>query len=237
MTKYKCNICNDSGWEKITKDGREFLRRCKCQKINLLKDRCLNANIPPRFAGSGLADFYPEEEDTDLIKIVKDIKKFINDFPVLQKGLLLHGGTGVGKTRLLCAIATGIFKKYPLTDIYYIDWNDMVREMRSGESHSFRDFSLINDLIERLSNTQLLIMDEFGSSIPSQWVKDNIYYLINHRYNKQKITLFATNYPDESFDGQQPTLRDRVGDRIRSRVFEMAKTHHIKTLDYRQKWG
>ncbi len=237
MTKAKCTICDDSGWEKIEKEGKEFLRRCKCQKIEVLKDRCLISNIPPRFAGSGLDDFYPEEGDRNLKKVIKDVKKFIDDYPAVQKGLLLHGGTGVGKTRLLCAIATGIIKKFSVSDIYYIDWNDMVREMRSGESHTFRDFSLINELINKLSETELLIMDELGSSIPSQWVRDNIYYLINHRYNKQKITLFATNYPDDSPDGELPTLKDRIGDRIRSRIFEMAESHYIKTLDYRQKWG
>jgi DNA replication protein DnaC len=109
----------------------------------------------------------------------------------------------------------------------------MVRLMKSGESHSYRDFSMINELIEKLTNTSLLLMDELGASEPSQWVRDNIYYVINHRYNRKKITLFATNYFD-SPSGDNPTLRERIGDRIRSRIYETAKSYVMKGLDYRE---
>ncbi len=231
-----CKICNDSGWEKVEKDGKEFLRRCKCQKFSTFIKRCETANIPPRFIGSELKGLILKKNNSNLAQVIKNMKKFVSDYPGVDDGILLQGNTGVGKTRILCSIGSEIIKKSPLFDLFYIDWNDMVREMKSGESHNFRDFFLINETINRMSNTNLLIIDELGASIPSQWVSDNIYYILNYRYNRKKITLFATNYFDETSDGS-PTLRERVGDRVRSRIYEMAKPNQLYGIDYRQGEG
>jgi len=234
LTDIKCKICNDSGWERTEKDGKEFLKKCKCQRMEILKDRCLSANIPPKFAGLMLQSFGTENGDPSLLRLVKIANKFIERYPI-GKGIILHGQTGMGKTHLMCTIATEILKKFPRTDIFYIDWNDMVREMKSGESHTFRDFSVINSTIERMSKADLLILDELGASQPSQWVRDNIYYIINYRYNRQKMTMFATNYFDDTPDGS-PTIRERVGDRVRSRIFEMAESFNLSGIDYRHKY-
>ncbi|MEN8222225.1 MAG: ATP-binding protein [Acidobacteriota bacterium] len=231
-----CKICNDSGWEKIEKDGRESLRKCKCQQYKSFIKRCEKSNIPPKFIGSELSGLIVAENNKNLALVIKRMNNFVSDYPGVQDGILLQGNTGVGKTRILCSIASEIIKKSHLSDLYYIDWNDMVREMKSGESHTFRDFSLINETITRMTQTNLLIMDELGASTPSQWVSDNIYYVLNYRYNRKKITLFASNYLDETSDGS-PTLRDRIGDRIRSRIYEMAKPSRLYGLDYRQDEG
>jgi len=231
-----CKKCNDSGWVKVRKEGREYLRKCKCREHSTFIKRCENANIPPRFIGSELQGLIVKKGNSSLTKVISNMKKFVADYPGVEDGILLQGDTGVGKTRILCSIGSEIIRKIPMMDVFYIDWNDMVREMKSGESHSFRDFSLINETITRMTRTDLLILDELGASIPSQWVSDNIYYILNYRYNRKKITLFATNYFDESVDGS-PTLRERVGDRVRSRIYEMAKSNPLSGLDYRQGEG
>src|SRR6266496_4111772 len=44
---------------------------------------------------------------------------------------------------------------------------------------------------------EVLVMDELGSTIPTDWVRDTIYQIINTRYNDKKLTIFTTNYMDE----------------------------------------
>ena len=44
---------------------------------------------------------------------------------------------------------------------------------------------------------ELLLFDELGASRPSPWVEDNIYYLINRRYNDNRVTVFASNFFDQ----------------------------------------
>ncbi|MCP5107192.1 MAG: ATP-binding protein [bacterium] len=159
----------------------------------------------------------------------------IDNYPGGVKGLLLQGKVGVGKTKLLCSIATELLKKIESIDIFYIDWNDLIREMRSGEGHASRDFEVINQLIYRLSTVDLLLFDELGASRMSPWVLDNVYYLFNKRYNNQKITVCATNYFDQSA-GNQETLTQRIGERIRSRLYEMTDIIAVGGKDMRKEY-
>lgn len=195
------------------------------------------ANIPQRFLGYELKSYIPQDQNHSQKKAKKVVQAFIDDFPAVkdQKGLLLQGPVGVGKTRLLCSIANGIIKKFKSIDIYYIDWNDLVREMRSGESHATRDFFSINDLMNKLIAAELLLFDELGASKLSEWVQDNVYHIFNKRYNNQKLTVCATNYPDKPTNNQE-TLAQRIGTRIRSRLYEMTESLEIKGTDYRKRY-
>jgi DNA replication protein DnaC len=70
----------------------------------------------------------------------------------------------------------------------------------------------------------------------SPWVYDNIYYLFNKRYNNKKITICASNYLDASIANQE-TLTQRVGERVRSRLYEMTDAHQLDGSDFRKKYG
>lgn len=230
MKEANCKICQDSGWVLIKVKEREIARPCQCRQNDTQINLFSNANIPPRFLGRELKTFFPKHGTQE--KAIKSAKKFIADYPAVDNGLLFQGSTGVGKTLLLCSIGNKLINEKKI-DVYYIDWNDLTREMKSGEEAASRDFSNIGQLIQRLAKVKLLLFDELGSSKPSPWVLDNIYYLINNRYNESKITLFATNYYDEKI-GNQETLTERIGERIRSRLYEMAETIEIHGSDNRQ---
>lgn len=228
-----CKKCNDTGWVVQKKGETEIAQKCDCQEMDQFLSKCRKANIPQRFLTAKLEDYYPDKDSPSQAKAKKIIEKFINDYPSVTEGLLLQGKTGIGKTRLLCTIATELVKKNMNIDIYYIDWNDLIREMRSGEEHGSRDFNAINQLIKRLYSVNLLLFDEIGASRMSPWVLDNIYYLFNKRYNSQKITVCATNYYDKSIKNQE-TLIKRIGERIRSRLFEMTQIVEIGGKDLRR---
>ncbi len=215
----------------VNVDGKEVARPCTCKKEDSLNNLFINTNIPPRFYKKDLKAFLIEKGNKDQSNAKKKAENFVKDYPAVgDYGLFFQGSTGVGKTLLLCAIGNELSLKS--FDVYYIDWNDLNREMRSGEDTSNRDFQNIGQLIHRLATVQLLLFDELGASRPSPWALDNIYYLINRRYNENKITLFATNYFDERI-GIQETLTDRIGERIRSRIYEMTNTIKLSGKDRR----
>lgn len=230
-----CPKCGDSGWIIIEKDGREQAVRCSCSQKQVALNHAEAANLPRRFIGCRLKGFMANENMPSLVSAKKTATRFITDFPAVDKGLLFHGPVGVGKTRLLCTVASELLVRFPTLDVYYIDWNDLVRTMRTGEDAQSRDFQQINQIITRLTECDLLIFDEMGASKLSAWVADNIYFVINRRYNQQKITLAATNFFDQSGDGQE-TLTDRVGDRLRSRLHEMTQSIEIFGVDYRRQY-
>ena len=41
------------------------------------------------------------------------------------------------------------------------------------------------------------MLDELGATVPTDWVRDTMYQIINKRYNDKKLTIFTTNYHDE----------------------------------------
>jgi DNA replication protein DnaC len=80
-----------------------------------------------------------------------------------------------------------------------------------------------------------MICNELGASKPTDWVRDTMMQIINTRYNERKLTVFTTNYLDSHRREGDETLEQRIGVRLRSRLFEMCKTIQIEGDDYRRK--
>jgi DNA replication protein DnaC len=59
--------------------------------------------------------------------------------------------------------------------------------------------------------------------------------IIGTRYNSRRLTIFTTNYFDERHTSSEETLEDRIGVRLRSRLYEMCRTIIIEGEDYRRK--
>jgi DNA replication protein DnaC len=234
LKETNCTICQDSGWVLVKVKEREIARPCQCRRDDVRLLKVDHANIPLRFVGTELKSYFPDKENPSQGRAKKLSAKFIADYPAVSNGLLFHGATGVGKTRLLCCIGNQLIKDKDC-EVIYIDWNDLAREMKSGEDAASRDFANISQLIQRLARVELLLFDELGASRPSPWVEDNIYYLINRRYNDNRVTVFASNFFDSKI-GSEETLSERIGIRIRSRLFEMAASVEIKGADYRHKY-
>ena len=78
-------------------------------------------------------------------------------------------------------------------------------------------------------------MDELGASKPTEWVQETITHIINRRYNERKVTIFTTNYLDMALGTQYgEPLTDRIGVRIRSRLYEMCRQVMIEGEEERQ---
>jgi DNA replication protein DnaC len=130
-----CKICQDSGWVLIKVKEREIARPCQCRQNDVQLLKVNNANIPLRFVGTELKSYFPDKENPSQAKAKKMTEKFIADYPAVDSGLLFQGATGVGKTRLLCCIGNQLINEKD-SEVIYIDWNDLTREMKSGEDAS-----------------------------------------------------------------------------------------------------
>lgn len=79
------------------------------------------------------------------------------------------------------------------------------------------------------------MLDELGATKPTDWVRDTMMQAINARYNEKKLTIFTTNYTDTRRMPAEETLEDRIGARLRSRLYEMCKTVIIEGEDFRRR--
>jgi DNA replication protein DnaC len=89
-------------------------------------------------------------------------------------------------------------------------------------------------VLSPIYQTDVLVLDELGATIPTDWVRDTMYQIINKRYNDKKLTIFTTNYSDARRSDKEQVLEDRIGTRLRSRLYEMCSKVVMDGGDYRR---
>jgi DNA replication protein DnaC len=80
------------------------------------------------------------------------------------------------------------------------------------------------------------VLDDLGSEKTSEWVEETMNLIVNTRYNERRHTIFTSNYedtPESDTDGQDFTLKERIGFRIHSRLHEMCDFLEFDGADFR----
>ena len=86
-------------------EGREFVRRCECAEGHRRGRLLEKAGVPGRYQHCTLEGFQIwNAEDPTLNRALRGIQEFVDLWPEGDKGLLLMGPVGTGKTHL--AVAT-----------------------------------------------------------------------------------------------------------------------------------
>lgn len=180
----------------------------------------LSAMIPKRYAHCTLDTF--REKATTLRVAKKRVQDFITLWPGMDegRGMLLMGGCGVGKTHLAVAALIEIINSGKPGRMLFSNFQELIQEIQASfdAESSLRKSEIMRPLLE----VDLLVLDELGSQKPTTFVQDILYYVINSRYNEERATIFTTNYFDTPAVAKEETLTDRIGTRLRSRLYEMA---------------
>jgi DNA replication protein DnaC len=169
-----------------------------------------------------------------------------------NQGFILSGPVGTGKTHLLAAtlvhltLEIGVQARYVEISLLYATIRRGFQEGKSG-----------GEIIGPLSEVEVLAIDELGKGRGSAFELETLDELIARRYNAHRTTLFATNYSLEparkstrAVSGYHSTedaknvlrdaelLRERVGERIYSRLHEMCRFIELPrddALDWRKR--
>src|SRR5439155_1045768 len=141
--------------------------RCDCWRENRTAQRLSQARIPPRYKKCDLDAF---RTDTDsLIQAVQKCRAFVSAFPVVDKGLLLIGVPGVGKTHLATAVLKEIIQRTGASGLFF-DVRELLRLIRETYNPVVRatEFGVIRPVIE----AQILVLDDLGAEKTSEWVEE-----------------------------------------------------------------
>ncbi len=168
------------------------------------------ARIPERYRKKSLAGFKAARGDQTRARLRDAAKSYAVGFDREDKGLILRGGTGCGKTHLAVGILSEVLARGFTGQ--YCNVTDLLTRLR--ESYSADSAEREGLILEEAGSVDLLVFDDLGAEMPTDWVRDRIYLILNRRYESAKPVIVTTNCDDAE-------LRERIGARIASRLYEM----------------
>ena len=165
-------------------------------------------------------------------------RNFTEHFDGLEKklgrnGLFLTGGLGTGKTHLAAAIANDLLSKgHPVICMTMIDLLDRIkRTFRERDSED-------GEVLGLYKRVALLVIDDIGKELPTDWAISTIYNIVNGRYEANLPIVVTTNYSgDELIARMTPkdTGDDMTARATVDRLVEMCVGVELSGESWRQK--
>ncbi len=228
--KYSCPVCMDTGFIENEK--------CKCFVQRLLDEEFNNSNMGEKqrkqtfdrfdFSYYEKDSVHDEISDYDRIqKIYKISRDFVDNFDSFEKSLLFYGKPGLGKTFLSSCIANELMKQ-GRTVLYTraLKIFDLFERNRFGKGDINKD----NEMIQRVYNCDLLIVDDLGSEYITKSTPSYLYDFFDERISNYKKIIINTNLTPKE-------LENSYTNRFISRIYEDFLILKFEGRDIRIKKG
>jgi DNA replication protein DnaC len=209
--------CDGSGF--LLDEAVRIARPCTCRPLRLARRRAaaLEGRIPRRYREVSFEREPLLSIERACPHVVREVRHYVRTVAEqldAGHGLWFTGDVGTGKTTLAMLISKAAMEADQTVAIYSLP--RLLALLRDTYDDDAR-YSL-NELIDQLSAVDLLHIDDVGAEQTSPWVLEQLYTIVNTRYEDGRAILLTTNLVTIEGDA---ALREQIGDRTVSRIYEM----------------
>lgn len=236
----RCQKCRKTGVETVgcykttvsLDNGRWYLEAGHCPKeqAHFARQRMArmfgSTGLGKRFLHRRFETFEVTESNR---KAYEACKRFCDTYQRDSKGILLTGGYGTGKTHLAAAILAEMVRKGVAGAFVVVP--DLLQAVR--RSFNERDNKDLQELFATVRTAPLLVLDDLGAERANEWVREQLFMLINARYEDMLPTVITTNKTIKELVADNKG--EQLGQRIVSRIVEMTDGVLIEAEDYRMR--
>jgi DNA replication protein DnaC len=204
-------VCDGSGF--VIDEATNTASDCGCRAARIAgaRTKSLAGRIPTRYRGvsfdrppiSDIARIAPDQ-----IRSVRLYVQAIERNIDAGRGLWIQGDVGTGKTTLAMLVSKAALDAGRSVAIYSLPrLLNLLRESMDSDAGML-------DFMDRLTAVDLLHLDDLGAENRTDWVLEQLYSIVNARYEAERPIIATTNVmPDE--------LSERLGPRTVSRLVEI----------------
>lgn len=206
--QYTCRLCGDTGYfeGRLCECHLKLLKQLSAEELscNSVLSSCTFANFDISLYSDKKDLSYGFSPKAAAAAYCEMLKSFCINFPAQKQSFVLRGGTGLGKTHLALSVMNALNERN--FGVYYGSMPRVAKELEKEQ------FGRSNDNIEEdIFNSDLIILDDFGTEFETTFTKAAVFDLINNIILTGKPVIICTNL---TFD----ELKNRYGDRVVSRL-------------------